>query len=330
VTAIPAGPQVAVWETRTTKLVVPAGALTYGTQYAFTVVSINDKGASSKASVPSNTVVPYAKPGAPHNLNASTVDAKGTVSATWDGADDNGRAITGYVVSANNAAPQTVTGTSVTLNGFADGATVTVTVKAVNKAGTGPAGRAVARTIDKPAVTAGTPARPSFRSVDVPFTVNTNGGATACSIVVNNAAARAVGCKGTTIGGWPGTKYSYTVTATNKAGSATFTGSQSTPVLSATTICNVPSYCGPGASNGGIWVYTTPNQNGTTVGDTFNGQRHQATCWTTGNATINTTQWTGKNPDNRWVRINFQGSNYIPFAWVRLDGGDAIGNLPHC
>jgi Fibronectin type III domain len=330
VTSVPAGPQVSVWEARSTKLVVPAGALTYGTQYAFTVVSINDKGASSKASPPSNTVVPYTRPGAPENLRASTVDAQGTVAASWGAAPDNGRAVTGYVVSANGSAPQTVTGTSVTLNGFGNGATVTVTVKAVNKAGTGPASSAVARTIDKPAITAGTPARPSYRSVDVPFTVNTNGGTTTCSIAVNGGAATTIGCTGTTIAGWPGTRYTYTVTATNKAGSASFTASQSTPVLYSTTICNTPSYCGPGAPGGGVWVYTTPNQNGTTVGDTFNGQRYQATCWTTGNATINTQPWTGKTPDNRWIRIRFKGDNFIPYAWVRLDGGDNIGNLPHC
>jgi hypothetical protein len=257
------------------------------------------------------------------------VDAQGSVQATWCPAQDNGRAVTGYVVSANGGASQTVNGTSVTINGFGNGATVTVTVKAVNKAGTGPAGKAVARTIDKPAVTAGTPARPSYKSVDVPFTVNTNGGSTTCSISINGAAAKTVGCTGTTIAGWPGNKYSYTVTATNKAGSASFTGSQSTPVLNSTTICNTPSYCGPGAPNPGIWVYTTPNQNGTAVGNTFNGDRYQATCWTTGNATINAKPWGGKQ-DNRWVRINFKGSNYIPFAWVRLDGGDSIGNLPHC
>jgi hypothetical protein len=329
VTSTPAAPAASTWDSRTTKLVVPAGALKYGTQYAFTVVSINDKGASSAASPLSNTVVPYARPGTPGGLKASTVDAKGTVSATWQDAEDNGRAITGYQVSANGSAPQTVTGTSVTLDGFGDGATVTVTVQAVNKAGTGPAASAIARTISKPTVTAGTPRSPSYRSVDVPFTVNTNGGTTTCTINVNGGGATKIGCDGTTISGWPGNKYTYTVTATNKAGSASFSGSQSTPVLYSTTICGDASYCGPNAPNGGVWVYTTPNQNGTTVGDSFNGERYQATCWTTGNATINAKPWGGKQ-DDRWVRINFRGSNYIPYAWVRLDGGDSLSNLPHC
>ncbi|HKT03290.1 MAG TPA: fibronectin type III domain-containing protein, partial [Rugosimonospora sp.] len=329
VTAVPAGPQASVWEAKGTKLVVPAGALTYGTQYAFTVVAINDKGASSQASPLSNTVVPYTLPGAPPNLKASTVDAKGTVSAAWDPAADNGRAVTGYVVSANGSAPQTVTGTSVTLNGFANGATVTVTVKAVNKAGTGAGSSAIARTIDKPAITAGSPARPTYRNVSVPFTVNGNGGATTCTISVNGGAPTSIGCTGTTISGWPGNTYNYGVTATNKAGSASFTGSQSTQAIFTTTICTVASYCGPGAPNGGIWVYTTPNQNGTTVGDSFAGERYQATCQTRGNATINAAPWGGKT-SNMWVKINFHGSNYIPFAWVRLDGGDSLGNLPAC
>jgi Fibronectin type III domain len=329
VTSVPPGPGVSVWQARGTRLVVPAGALTYGTQYAFTVVSINDRGASSTASAPSNTVVPYTRPDAPGDLRASTVDAKGTVAVTWNAAPDNGRPVTGYAVSAGGAAAQTVTGTSVTLTGLGDGATVKVTVKAVNKAGAGPAASASARTIDKPAVTAGTPARPTYRSVSVPFTVNPNGGRTTCTIAVNGGAAKGIACTGGTVSGWPGTRYAYTVTATNKAGSASFTGSQTTPVLYSTTVCADAGYCGPGAPRGGIWVYTTPDQNGTPVGDTFNGQRYQATCWATGPATVDATPWGGKK-DSRWVRINFKGSNYIPYAWVRLDGGDSLANLPHC
>ena len=43
-----------------TELTVPAGELDYGTQYAFTVAAINDKGASSEAVAGlSNTVVPF-------------------------------------------------------------------------------------------------------------------------------------------------------------------------------------------------------------------------------------------------------------------------------
>lgn len=331
VTSVPAGPQTSTWDARSTRLVIPAGALTYGTQYAFTVVAINDKGASSKASPLSNTVVPYTVPGVPTGLTASTVDAQGTISASWNPAADNGRAVTGYVVSANGGSPQTVADTSVTLTGFGNGATVTVTVKAVNKAGTGPGATDTARTIDKPTITAGSPSSPSFTSVSVPFTVNTNGAkTTTCSISVNGGAATSIGCNGTTIKAWPGNTYSYTATATNKAGSASFSGSQKTPADYATTICTDATYCGRGAARGGIWVYKSPSQNGTAVGDTFSPERHQAHCQTTGDASINATPYGGKT-DNRWIKIDFNnGLYYIPFAWVTLDGGDSISNLPGC
>jgi hypothetical protein len=313
-----------------TTLKIPAGTLDYGTQYAFTVTAVNDKGASSKPSDLSNSVVPYTKPGAVKSLAAATVDAKGTISVTWGAAAANGRAITGYTVTANGGTAQTVTTTSVTLNGFADGANVSVSVAAVNLAGAGPATTDTARTIDKPAITAGNPGAASYTTINVPFTVNTNGGSTSCTIAVNGGGASAIGCTGGTVSGlWPATKYSYTVTATNKAGADSFSGSQTTPTLNGSVICGDASYCGPNAPNGGIWIYKTPSQNGTSVGDAFNGDRYKAICKATGSATINAKPWGGKQ-SNMWVKINFSGENYIPFAWFTLDGGDSLSNLPTC
>lgn len=330
VTAISAGGSAPAGNAAGTTLKIAAGSLDYGTQYAFSVTAINDKGASSTASDPSNSVVPFTRPGAVKSLRAATVDAQGTISVTWQAAADNGRAISGYTVSANGGKAQTVTGTSVTLTGLGDGTNVTVTVAAVNEAGTGPSATATARTIDKPTITAGSPGAATYTTINVPFSVNTNGGATTCTISVNGGGASAIGCTGGNVGGlWPGNAYSYTVTATNKAGSASFNGSQSTPVLNGTVICGDTSYCGHGASNGGIWVYKTPSQNGTSVGDVYAPDRYQAICKATGDASINAKPWGGKQ-SNMWVKINFKGQNYIPFAWFTLDGGDSLNNLPTC
>jgi len=30
------------------------------------------------------------------------------------------------------------------------------------------------------------------------------------------------------------------------------------------------------------------------------------------------------------VQVNYKGKNYIPFAWLNLDGGDKINDLPTC
>jgi len=330
VSSVTAGSQAPVGTASATSLKIAAGTLDYGTQYAFTVTAVNDKGATSKPSALSDTVVPFTKPGAVKSLKAATVDAQGTIQATWSPGADNGRAISGYAVSANGGKPQTVTGTTVTLNGFADGATIAVTVAAINEAGSGPTASATAKTIGKPVLTAGNPSTPGYVSINVPFTVNTNGGSTSCTISVNSGAASAIGCTGGNVTGLaPGVKYSYTVTATNKAGSDTFTASQTTPTLNGSIVCSKPSYCGPGASGGGIWIYTTADQNGTSVGDAYNGDRMQAYCHKTGPATINATPYGGKQT-NVWIKVNFQGQNYVPWAWFTLDGGDSLSNLPAC
>ncbi len=81
VTAITSGAQAPAGDVKTTTLTIPAGGLEYGTQVAFTVVAVNDKGAGSTASPSSNTVVPFNKPGAPKNLNAvTTATQRGAVS----------------------------------------------------------------------------------------------------------------------------------------------------------------------------------------------------------------------------------------------------------
>ena len=31
-----------------------------------------------------------------------------------------------------------------------------------------------------------------------------------------------------------------------------------------------------------------------------------------------------------WIQVNYKGKNYIPWAWLNLDGGDDLGDLPSC
>jgi hypothetical protein len=331
VTAVSTGAQSAVATSTTAGVTIPAGTLTYGTQYAFTVVAVNDKGANSVASPVSDTVVPFTAPAAPKSVAASTVDAPGSIAVSWQAGADNGRPITGYEVSTGTA-KLTVTGTSVTLNGLGDGATVKVTVAAVNEAGAGPTGSATSRTIDKPTITAGAPAAARYNSFSVPFTVDGKGGATTCVITFVNGGSNSVPCTGTTVTGvWPGNTYNYSVTVTNKVGSASFSGGQSTPALFGTVVCTNNSYCGSGNSTGGIWIYPSPTQTSTSIGNAFAPAREQATCWTTDSkgATINAKPYGGKS-DNRWIRIKYKGDNYIPYAWLTLDNSDQISTLPHC
>ena len=67
VTSISGGTQAPVGSVTGTTMTIAKGSLTYGTQYAFTVVAVNDRNAGSKSSPVSNTVVPFTAPGAPRN-----------------------------------------------------------------------------------------------------------------------------------------------------------------------------------------------------------------------------------------------------------------------
>lgn len=330
VTSLSAGAPAPAGQTSGTRLVLSAGALAYGTQYAFSVVSVNDKGGSSTDSTPSNTVVPFTMPGVPTAVVAKPGTAPGTVVVTWRAARPHGRPVTKYVLSDGTRGHDVTGSMTYTVTGLTNGVSVAITVRAVNVAGPGPLVTATARTIDKPAVTAGKTPAASYASITVPFTVNDNGSPTTCSITLNGGSAKSIACTGGKVGGlWPSTVYDYVVTATNNAGNATFTGSQTTPTLSGSVICGDPSYCGPNAPKNGIWVYTTPSQKGNGVGSLYDGNREKTVCWTTGSVTIDATTWGGKR-DQRWIRIYYKGENYIPFAWFRLDGGDDPSVLPHC
>ena len=39
------------------------------------------------------------------------------------------------------------------------------------------------------------------------------------------------------------------------------------------------------------------------------------------------------NNDKRsttWIQVDYKGKNYIPWAWLNLDGGDDLADLPNC
>ena len=224
VTATGAGVAEPVGEVDRTELVLPAARLDYGMRYAFTVVAISDRNASSGPSPASNVVTPYNKPGEPPNVSAATVDQPGTIRVSWGAAEDNGAPIERYVVQAGGRT-QDVQGTDVTLSGFGDGESVTVRVHAVNSAGDGPTSPGVvARTIARPALTVtGTSA--DYSSLTVSFSVSDGGSPTNCSLSVAGAGSANGSCSSLTVGGLKaGAAYDYTLTAANAAGNGTSTG----------------------------------------------------------------------------------------------------------
>jgi hypothetical protein len=330
VTAVTSGAQAPIGDVTDTRLTVPAGNLDYGTQVAFTVVAINDRGAGSASSPASNTVVPFTRPGAPRSLSASTAgNQKGAVTVTWRAAQDNGRPIEKYVVEAGGSS-QDVTGTTATVTGFPDDTAVTVTVHAVNAAGDGPTATASARTIGAPTMTV-TGSTGSFNSISVTFTPNSKGGDATCKVQIGSAAAQSA-CSTQpvtlTVGGlWPNGTYNYTASVTTAAGTVSAAGSRATSQLKATVICTDPSYCGSG-----IWVYSVPSQaDGTlALGTLVGGNQFTPQCHIISDPPVNAKPWGGRST-NEWLRLTFKGkTGYFPDGWVNTDGGNNLSLLPSC
>ncbi|HEX5543447.1 MAG TPA: fibronectin type III domain-containing protein [Micromonospora sp.] len=334
VTTTSAGANAPAGESTKTELVIPAGTLEYGTQYAFSVVAVNERGAGSESSPISNTVVPFTRPGAPSGLRATTVATEaGAISVVWAPAEENGRPITRYVVAAAGRTVE-VTETQAKLTGLGNGQDVTVKVHAVNEAGTGPEATGTARTVASPQVTV-TGSSATLTSVTVNFTVDAGGGQATCSVSVNGAAPTRSNCTSFTASNLQtDTSYRLVVSAQNVAGTSSAPArNQSTRRLDGTVVCSVPSYCGDG-----IGVYSRPWQDTSsfTSPDAFGGQRYQAFCWAQGmrgnqqsSATINAEPYGGRRSD-KWIKISRSAERYIPYAWINMDGGVNYNTLPRC
>ncbi|SBT47049.1 fibronectin type III domain-containing protein [Micromonospora narathiwatensis] len=338
VTATSAGASAPAGDSTKTELVIPAGQLEYGTQYAFTVVSVTDKGAGSKASPVSDTVVPFTAPDKPTELRASTVaDQPGTVAVQWVPAVDNGRPVTKYLVDVGGKTSE-VTDVQTTVGGLGDGQNVTVKVKAVNEAGPGAEATTTARTVAAPRVTV-TGSSADVTSVTVSFTVDAGGGNATCTATVSGGSPAGGSCSSLRVTGLtPGTAYTVTVTASNAAGNGTATRAQSTDALYGIATCNNGSsgaeatYCDTdvaGKRNGNE-IFSVPQQvNAKQVGWAKPGTRLQAYCRVQGEE-VYAYIYNNDKRSTWWVQVNYSGKNYIPWAWLNLEGGDNINLLPTC
>lgn len=337
VSAVSAGANAPVGDSRKTELVIPVGELEYGTQYAFSVIAVNETGGASKPSPVSNTVVPFTVPDRPVNLRASTVpNAKGTVSLTWAAPEDNGRPITKYLVDVGGRTSE-VTDTRATVNGLGDGENVTVKVQAVNEAGPGQADTATARTVAPPRITV-TGSSADATSATVSFTVDAGGGQATCSLTPNGRPAVNGNCSSIRATGLtPGTAYTFTVKASNAAGNATAERKQSTDALFGIATCrngaegDTATYCDRDREgrNGNEVFSVTRQDNDKQVGWARPGTRLQAYCKKRGEE-VYAYIYNNEKRSTWWVQIAYEGRNYIPWAWLNLEGGDNINVLPNC
>lgn len=336
VTASSAGATAPAGESPKTELVIPAGQLEYGTQYAFTVIAVSDKGAGSKASPVSNTVVPFTVPKAPTELRASTVaDQPGTIAVQWAPAVDNGRPVTKYLVEAAGKTTE-VTDVRATIGGLGDGQNVTVKVKAVNEAGPGAEASTTARTVAAPRVTV-TGSSADATSVTVTFTVDAGGGRATCSAATGGKTASG-SCSSLRVTGLtPGTAYTVTVTATNAAGKGTATRAQSTdPVYGVATCKNGSSgaeatYCNSDRDgrNGNEIFEITQQVDSRQAGWVPDGTRLRTFCKKQGEE-VYAYIYNNDKRSTWWVQVDYKGKTYIPWAWLNLEGGDNLNLLPTC
>lgn len=337
ISAVSAGANAPIGDSRKTELVIPAGELEYGTQYAFSVIAVNETGGASKPSPVSNTVVPFTVPDRPLNLQASTVpNAKGTVSVTWGAPADNGRPVTKYLLDVGGRTSE-VTDTRATVNGLGDGQNVTVRVQAVNEAGAGQADTATARTVAPPRITV-TGSSADATSATVTFTVDAGGGQATCSLTPNGRPTVNGNCSSIRATGLtPGTAYTFTVRASNAAGAQTATRNQSTDALYGIATCrngaegDTATYCDRDREgrNGNEIFSVTRQDNDRQVGWARPGTRLQAYCKARGEE-VYAYIYNNDKQSTWWVRVAYEGRNYIPWAWLNLEGGDNINVLPNC
>jgi hypothetical protein len=185
-------------------------------------------------------------------------------------------------------------------------------------------------------------------SITFRFTVNSGGAsdaATRCKVTVNGGATKEDACSGVTVGGlYASSTYTYTVTASNPAGTSTpSNGSASTTTVSGTALCVPPSndpeqqeWCNGNPGNA-LEVQTDPSglHNGQ-VGKTKSGNPYVAYCYVHG-VSVKAWKYNNEKETNIWVSIRWNNSPakqyYTPLAWLNvsgLTGSNDVGGLPPC
>jgi uncharacterized protein YjbI with pentapeptide repeats len=235
VTASPGGATCA-----TTSTSCQITGLTNGTPYTFSVVAA-DRYGTGPAGVA--TATPATVPGPP--LDVAGTAGNTSVSVGWaPPTDDGGSPVTGYTATASPGGTSCASAsTSCTIAGLVNGDPYTVTVTATNAAGTGAPSAAPPAVV--PATVPGPPTgltfAPGYESVSVSWVPPVDdGGSEVTSYEVTEQATGGT-CTSTetscsVIGLSQGVDYSFTVTATNSAG--TGPPSSVTPFTSA---C-IPAY----------------------------------------------------------------------------------------
>jgi predicted RNA-binding protein with TRAM domain len=338
VTAISEGGSAPVGDSTKTSFTVPAGQLEYGQQYAFTVTSVNEHGAGSKPSPVSASVVPFTVPDKPLNVDANTDGGQaGAIKVAWQAPADNGRAITKYVVTAAGKSTDVTGATTVTLTDLGSGANVPVEVRAVNEAGQGEPATATASTVAKPRITV-TGTDPVWNAVTVALNVDKGGASSAdCKLTASGGGGSASGsCSSLKSGSLdPGTAYTFTIEASNVAGSVSAQVKATTADLYGTAACQDQDTTDPATSTycdkdrkgrNGDEIFSVTNQDDDKqVGWAKPGTKLQAYCKKSGDE-IDSYIYNSHKKSTWWIRVDYSGKNYIPWAWLDFPDDSATLN----
>jgi hypothetical protein len=351
--AIASGKQSVVGQTSSTSFTVPEGALDYGTGYVFQVTTLAGAAASAP-SAPSNSVTPFSVPDAPTELLAETAsDAAGAIDVSWQQPSNNGRDIEKYIVRAGDKTKE-VTETFARMEGFDNGATVPVSVVAVNEAGESAPAETTSNTMTAPQVTI-TDSSSTTSTMTVDFTFDDGGGEATCAVYRFEYTTPEVkeACDGSiTIGPhYASTEHTLRIEISNPVDTATTENIKvRTKDISGKVNWDCPSdleYCTSGDGSKGIGIHGDTNQSDL-LGRVDTGDVLTAKCHTTGKEIVprgDDQQMTnggsrfhdyhpGKDATNIWIRVNFKnyGEAYIPFAWYNVDGvgKNSTGDLKKC
>ena len=253
--------------------------LTNAVPYTFEVNATNAASLTSNWSAGSNYAVPYTVANAPASVNATSYHS-GTSTVSWTVPSfDGGSSITGYTVAVAPSTGITVPNACVntlnltcTFTGLSNGTTYTFSVVATNAAGASASTSATAVPAAAPAAPASvTPVSYQNQQVTVNWTApsTTNGDAVtgySVSIAPSTGVTIPTSCTNTLnlscviTGLTNGSTYTFSVTATNHAGTSPATSGTASPATTASAPATVSATTGDDTKSTVTW--STPTSDG--------------------------------------------------------------------
>ncbi|GAA1715967.1 Ig-like domain-containing protein [Isoptericola hypogeus] len=314
---------------------VPVSGTTYSATgldneatYTFTVVAENKAGKGG-ASAASNAIVPFGKPSAPTGVRVA--DNQGVPTVSWNAADANGSPVTSYTVVASDGASKTVSGTSTSFTGLAEGQTYTFQVQATNAGGTSDlsARSGSVKVYNKPAAPGVSWTQSSSTSgyftVSAPSSWHGDTGSWSWTLTGSDGTKSGSSAGRIDVSGSPswnsGNKsYSVSVSATNKAGTSSASASGSTtappPPDPKISVSAGPAYSTPGCTNTAVCHRFRINTNADFPADTYNIQ-----CWSTYDGLVSDRTYSvtiGPNSSqDLWCTL---GRSFNAEVWVTVNG----------